>query len=159
MPSLAYISTVPWALICLHPRLRGRINLLGLAIGYHALSMIGLYFLKGQNTPTWVIAPVMYWPIYLFMYPVCRLMLRRWPTMPTALLWPLAVAGVEWFRVRLAPGELSLCHLAYSQIGRTKLIQIVDLAGTGFVSFHLTAVAGLLTAVILSFSHFATDNH
>jgi apolipoprotein N-acyltransferase len=156
VPSLAYLSTVPWALICLHPRLRGRMNLVALAIGYQTLSMIGLYFLRGQNTPTWIIAPVMYWPLYLLMYPPCRLVMRRWPRFPTALLWPLTLTGIEWLRIRLAPGELSLCHLAYSQIRRTKMIQIVDLGGTAAVSFHLAAVGGLLAAVILSFSLFPT---
>jgi len=156
VPWLAYVSTVPWALICLHPRLRGRINLLALAIGYHTLSMIGLYFLRGQNTPTWIVAPVMYWPAYLLIYPPCRLVMRRWPRFPPALLWPLTVTGIEWMRIRVAPGELSLCHLAYSQIRLTKMIQICDLGGTAFVTFHLTAVAGLLVATILSVSLFPT---
>ncbi len=156
VPWLAYVSTVPWALICLHPRLRGRMNLLALAIGYHTLSMIGLYFLRGQNTPTWIVAPLMYWPAYLLIYPPCRLLLRRWPRFPPALLWPLAVTGVEWLRIRIAPGELSLCHLAYSQIRLTKMVQVCDLGGTAFVTFHLTAVAGLLVAMILSLSFFGT---
>ena len=58
--------------------------------------------------------------------------------------------GVEWLRIRWSPGELAVCHLGYSQVGLTKLVQVADLTGVAGVTFVLCAVAGLLTEAVLA---------
>ena len=155
LPWLAYVSTVPWLLLCLHPRVHGRFNLFSLAVGLQVLCMVGVYWLRGKNNATWIGGPFLYWPVFLVTWPLCRGIVARWPRFPTALLWPLVFTGAEWLRIRLCPGELSLFHLAYSQIRRTRICQVADLGGAAFVSFYLAAVAGFVGALILSRTLFA----
>lgn len=146
---LGWISTVPWLLLATHPRLQGRGNGWAFAAGMHLMTLIGLYWLRGQNTPTWLIAPLLYWPLMLPLYFAPRAIRARWPSFPLALLWPLVYVGVEWMRIRLSPGELALCVLGYSQVVFTKLIQVADLAGVSAVSFWLAAWAGLMAELVI----------
>ena len=151
-PYLAWFSTVPWALLAVHPRLRGRGTLLAYLLMLHAMCLIGLYWLRGQGTPTWIIAPVMYYPLVVLSYFLPRWVRRRWPFFPLAVLWAVTFTGVEWFRVRYSPGELALCLLGYSQIVLTKLVQVADLGGVAAVTFLLAACSGLIADAIISLS-------
>lgn len=146
----AWWSTVPWLVVMLHPRLQGRGNFLAYCAGLYVMSLIGVEWLRGQAVASWLIAPLMYWPLFVPGWFLVRLIRRRWPAFPLALLWPVVFTGVEWLRLRLSPGELALCVLGYSQIVLTKLVQVADLAGVAAVTFWLCALHGLLADVILA---------
>jgi apolipoprotein N-acyltransferase len=116
----------------------------------HVMSLIGLYWLKGQATASWLVAPLLYYPQFLPGYVLPVLVRRRWPAFPLAVLWPLVFTGCEWLRIRLSPGELALCVLGYSQVVFPKAIQVVDVTGVLGVSFACAAVAGLVAEALLS---------
>ncbi len=143
----AFFSTVPWILLSLHPKVKGN-GLCFLAMIY-LMFIIGAYWLRGFNTKSWITASLFYIPFFLPMFYLPRIIRSRWPSFPLALLWPLIFTGMEWFRIRFSPGEISFCQLGYSQVESTKLIQIADIAGVSAISFILCAIAGLIAEIIL----------
>lgn len=147
---LAWSTTVPWLLIALHPKLQGRGNFLAYCAGLWVMSLIGVEWLRGQATSSWIVAPLMYWPLFVPGWFLVRGIRKRWPSFPLALLWPIVFTGVEWMRLRLSPGELALCVLGYSQIVLTRMVQVADLAGVAAVTFWLCAIHGLLAESILA---------
>lgn len=150
MAPLAWVSTVPWLVMALHPRLQGRGNFLAFCVSLQVMAMIGIEWLRGQGTGAWIIAPLLYWPLALPAWFIVRAVRRAWPAFPLALLWGVAWTGVEWLRLQLSPGELALCVLGYSQIAITPLVQVADLAGVAGVSFWLAAAHGLMADVVIA---------
>lgn len=147
---LAWIGTLPWLLIAVHPALQGRGNLLALCAGLHLMSLIGIEWLRGHSVEAWMIAPLLYWPLALPAYVLVRAIGRRFPALPLAVVWPVVHVGVEWLRVRVSPGELAACVLAHSQIGLPRLAQAADLAGVAAITFLLAAFTGLCAEIVLS---------
>ncbi len=146
----AWWSTVPWLIVAVHPRLAGRWNLLAFCAGLWLMALIGIEWLRGQGTATWLLAPWFYWPLVLPAWFLVRSVRSRWPAFPLALLWAITFTGTEWLRLRLSPGELALCVLGYSQIVLTRMVQVADLAGVAAVTFWLAALHGFLAETAIA---------
>ena len=146
---LAYVSTVPWVLMACHPRLRGRGDLasflLAVGIGWYA----GLTWLRHYALAAWLVAPLLYFPFTLAAFWLVRRIRDRRPAIPLALLWPVVLTGIDWFRVRVTPGELGVCLLGYSQVGIAKLVQVADVGGVWAVSFVIAAISGLIADAVI----------
>src|SRR5205823_2120598 len=58
--ALAYVSTVPWVLVAVHPRLRGRGNALAFLVMVGLAWYLGLSWLAHFSTMAWAVAPLLY---------------------------------------------------------------------------------------------------
>jgi apolipoprotein N-acyltransferase len=149
---LAWVTTSPWLVIAVHPRLEGRGNFAAYCVGLFLMAEIGVSWLKGQGTGAWLVAPLLYWPLFTPAWFLVRAIRRRWPAFPLALAWPVIFTGVEWLRLQLSPGELALCVLGYSQIVLTRMVQVADLGGVAMVTFWLAAIHGLIADAVIAWT-------
>lgn len=115
----------------------------------YIMNLIGVIWLKDFNIQSWLIAPIIYSLYYIPLYWVIIIIHNNWPKLPLMILWPFAFTGIEWFRVHISPGQLPFCLLSDSLIEYSKLIQIVDIFGTGFLTFIVCMISGFLAEIIL----------
>jgi len=154
---LGWVSTTPWLLLAVHPRLRGRGNGWIVLASFYAAFVAAVAWLQPFGTAAWLVGVWLYVPQVMPAYWVASAVRRRWPRFPLALLWAVAFTGAEWLRVRFCPGELALALLGYSQIVLPKLVQVADLGGVAAVTFMLAAFAGLVGEVVVALGRPAAD--
>lgn len=147
--ALAFISTSSWLLIILNNK--SSWGIIYFFIMVYIMNLIGVSWLKEFNFQSWLIAPIIYSLYYIPLYWIIRTVHNKWPKLPLLLLWPIAFTGIEWFRVHLSPGQLPFCLLSDSLVEYSKLIQIVDIFGTGFLTFIVCMFSGFLTDLILNY--------
>lgn len=147
---LCFISTSFWLLLILQNK--SRAGLIYFFFMVYTMNLIGTFWLKDFNLQSWLIAPILYSLFYIPLYFTVRIIHGNWPKMPLSLIWATAFTGMEWFRVQVSPGRLPLCQLSDAFINYTKIIQIVDVLGTGVLTFMACMTSGLLADFILNYS-------
>jgi apolipoprotein N-acyltransferase len=148
--SLAFIATAPWALLLLvgHERIGYKITVFLLSV--YVMVLLCLPWLRSFNFMAWVIAPLFYAPLFMFI-PIFGLALKSaWPRVPLSLAWSIAFTGGEYLRIRLSAGEIAFCQLGSSLAGFSDLVQVVDVAGVAALSFLASLCSGLIAEIVLA---------
>ena len=143
---LAWVGPIPWLFLVSRAELPGRRPYGALWVGGFVFWLLAVHWIRLPHPLNYVawLALAVYLGVYLPTFVATARVGVHQLGLPLWLVAPVVWTGLDWFRGHLFTGFL-MGSLAHTQVRKTAVIQIADLAGEYGVTFLIILVAASIT--------------